>query len=202
MAYSDAYGQVYRIYIVTNSVNGKQYVGITNSLAKRWNKHRNAKGSAPALHEAIKKYGIDSFVFTHFADAFDPESAKSIEVMLIAEHNTLAPNGYNLTSGGDGTLCPSDEVRARMSEAHRGHKQSAETRAKRSESLKKAYAEGRKKSLVGTTWQMSEEGKSKTRAAKLGEKNPMYGKKQSAETKAKKAASMAIAMAKRKAIET
>lgn len=201
MAYSDAYGKVYRIYIVTNTVNGKQYVGITNSLAKRWNRHKNAKGSAPALHAAIKKYGLDAFVFSHIADAFDSEAAKNIEIMLIAEHNTIAPHGYNLTSGGDGTLNPSDEVRQKLSDSHKGKVQSEATKAKRSESLKKAYAEGRRSSNAGIKWSMSEAGKEKIRAAKTGEKNPMYGKKQSPEFVAKRLAAAALARAKRKAVE-
>ena len=201
MAYSDAYGQVYKIYIVTNLVNGKQYVGITNSLSKRWNKHRNAKGSSPALHAAIKKYGLNAFAFSHIADAFDAESAKKIEIMLIAEHNTIAPHGYNLTSGGDGTLNPSDEIRQKMSDSHKGKTQSEFTKAKRSESLKKAYADGRRASSAGTKWSMSDAGKEKIRAAKMGEKNPMYGKKQSPELVAKRVAAVALAKAKRKAIE-
>ena len=201
MAYSDTYGKVYRIYIVTNTVNGKQYVGITNSLAKRWNKHKNAKGSAPALHAAIKKYGLDAFIFSHIADAFDSEAAKKIEIMLIAEHNTIAPHGYNLTSGGDGTLNPSEEVRQKLSASHAGKTQSEETKAKRSASLKKAYAEGRKESNAGKTWKMSEEGKAKIRAAKIGDKNPMFGKKQSPEFVAKRLAAAAVAIAKRKAAE-
>ena len=201
MAYSNTYNQVYKIYIVTNTVNGKQYIGITNSLSKRWNKHKNATGSAPALHAAIKKYGLTAFAFTHIADAFDSEAAKKIEIMLIAEHNTVAPHGYNLTSGGDGTLNPSLETRQKLSVSHKGKIQSEATKAKRSESLKKAYAEGRKTSNLGVTWNQSEEAKQKIKAAKMGEKNPMYGKKQSPEVVAKRAAAFAIAIAKRKAVE-
>ena len=201
MAYSETYGnQVFSIYIVTNSVNGKQYIGITNSLSKRWNKHKNAKGGAPALHASIKKYGLDSFVFTHYADAFDAESAKSIEIMLIAEHNTLAPCGYNLTSGGDGTLEPTEDLRKRLSDSHKGKTQSEETKRKRSESLKKAYAEGRHKGNKGNSFSMSDEAKKKISDAKKGEKNPWYGKKQTPEHIAKRVTAHAIAIAKRKAV--
>ncbi len=93
---------MYAIYIITNILNAKQYVGISKQLAVRWGKHKNAAGSAPALHAAIKKYGLDNFVFTHFADAFNFECAQDIERFLIKERNTMAPNGYNLTVGGEG----------------------------------------------------------------------------------------------------
>jgi len=94
---------MYAIYIITNSLNGMQYVGITNDIDRRWRRHRNAN-DGQFLHRAIKKHGLDAFVFTHYADAFTVESAKAIERMLIEEHNTRAPHGYNLTEGGDGTF--------------------------------------------------------------------------------------------------
>lgn len=193
--------KVYRIYIVTNSINGKQYIGITNNLQKRWNSHKNANGKIPALHKAIKKYGIDLFVFSHIADAFDFECAKTIERLLIFEHNTIAPNGYNLTSGGDGTFNPSNELREKLSLSHQGKIQSEETRKKRSNTLKMLYAQGMKVPSKGKTWKMSEETKEKIRASKIGKNNPMYGKKQSPEIIAKRVAAHAIAIAKRKAVE-
>jgi group I intron endonuclease len=93
---------MYEIYIITNIVNAKQYVGITTNIDLRWRRHKNANEDQ-YIHRAIKKHGLNNFVFTHFATAFDKESAKFIEKLLIIEHNTLAPNGYNLTEGGEGT---------------------------------------------------------------------------------------------------
>ena len=92
------------VYIVTNKANGKQYVGISKNLTARWNTHISANGSAPALHAAIKKYGKDEFIFSHICDAFDFDAACDIERMLIVQHNTKAPNGYNLTDGGEGVV--------------------------------------------------------------------------------------------------
>jgi group I intron endonuclease len=93
---------MYAIYIITNLLNAKQYVGITKDLKKRWGQHKTLNGSAPALHAALKKYGKENFALTHIADAFDSECACAIEQMLIKDHNTLSPNGYNLTLGGEG----------------------------------------------------------------------------------------------------
>lgn len=116
---------MFAIYIITNTVNAKQYVGITNDLDRRWRRHRNAKDDQ-LLHRAILKNGLDAFVFTHFADAFDADAAKSIERMLIAEHNTFAPHGYNLTEGGDGTF---------------GYKHTEESKTQSRESNKKTWAD-------------------------------------------------------------
>lgn len=90
------------LYIVTNACNGKQYVGLTKNLDRRLKQHMSANGSAPALHAAIKKHGADNFVFSHICDAFDFEAACDLERMLIQQHNTKAPCGYNLTDGGEG----------------------------------------------------------------------------------------------------
>lgn len=95
---------VWAIYIITNKSNGKQYIGITSDLKRRWNQHVAVNGSAPALHAAIKKYGKDGFVLTHICDAFDFEFACDLEKFLIQQHNTKAPHGYNLTDGGDGVV--------------------------------------------------------------------------------------------------
>lgn len=95
---------MWAVYIVTNKANGKQYVGISKDLKRRWGEHLSANGSAPALHAAIKKYGADGFVFSHICDAFDFEAACDVERMLIQQHNTKSPNGYNLTDGGEGVI--------------------------------------------------------------------------------------------------
>ena len=48
------------VYLITNTVNGKVYVGQTiNGLSKRWKGHKNdvRNGSQNPLHRAIRKYG-------------------------------------------------------------------------------------------------------------------------------------------------
>lgn len=126
------------IYVITNIVNGKQYIGITNNLKMRWYRHRKANGSSPALHSAILSYGIESFVFTHLMDVFNLEYAREIEQELILSKGTKAPNGYNLTDGGDGSLGvkQTNETRLKKSEAGKKRKHSNETRKKMSESRK------------------------------------------------------------------
>jgi len=93
---------IWSLYIATNACNGKQYVGLTKNLDRRLKEHLSANGSAPAFHAAIKKYGADKFIFSHICDAFDFDAACDLERMLIQQHNTKAPCGYNLTDGGEG----------------------------------------------------------------------------------------------------
>jgi len=89
------------VYVITNTVNGHRYVGITKDLVARWKDHKRSK-EVSCLQRAIKKYGVDAFEFKHIADAFSWENACELERILIKEYNSRAPNGYNLTDGGDG----------------------------------------------------------------------------------------------------
>jgi group I intron endonuclease len=106
------------IYTITNTLNNKSYIGISSDLKRRWREHKNPDGKCTNLHNAIKKYGYNLFVFKHIADAFTWKYACEIEKELIIDFNTKAPNGYNLTLGGDGTL---------------GFKHTAEEKQRRSE---------------------------------------------------------------------
>jgi group I intron endonuclease len=164
----------YAVYIITNIRNGKQYVGVSKHLKRRWARHLRALGETPLLHKAINKYGKDSFVFTHFADAFDKEAAFDIEKMLIEQHNTMYPNGYNLTKGGECGVG-----------AAKGSIVSEETKEKISKSLM-----GNPSPRKGVT--LTDETKKKISESKKGKPSNRPGYKHSKETiekiKAKKIA--------------
>lgn len=123
-------------YKITCLINGKGYIGITKRrLIDRWADHKEAArdGRRPRIYAAMRKYGIENFVIEPLATAFSVDGLFETERVLIVAHNTLIPHGYNMSIGGDGPkgLTHSPESRARMSAAHRGKKQSAETIAKR-----------------------------------------------------------------------
>lgn len=180
---------MHHIYIITNMVNAMQYVGITKDLKSRWKQHKSTNGSSRYLHPAIKKHGIENFVFTHVADAFDLDCAKFIEKLLIKEKNTKVPFGYNLTDGGEGTIgyVFSEESKQKMRDSAKGQERSIESNIKRSITLK-----GNKNSLGKLH---SEETKAKMSVSQKGRKHSEetkqkiskghLGKKQSAETIAK-----------------
>jgi group I intron endonuclease len=57
------------IYVITNDINGKQYVGQTSgSLEKRFKQHINDMNKRSEekrpLYSAMKKYGIEHFYIT------------------------------------------------------------------------------------------------------------------------------------------
>jgi len=146
-------------YITTNIINGKQYVGMHASDDIENDQYL---GSGHAILRAIKKYGRENFKRDILCVSENKEIAHKNEKKLIKEHNTLNPNGYNLSpTGGLGV----------------GGSHSKESLKKMSENRKgiKAWNEGIKH---------SEEAIDKMKAAKAKYK-PWLGRKHTEEQKRK-----------------
>jgi len=94
------------IYKIKNLITNKCYIGETkkSNPLLRWNEHKSKiqkNIGCPALQDAVKKYGIENFTFTVLIICFDEDRYK-YEMDYIKKYNTMAPNGYNLSSGGEG----------------------------------------------------------------------------------------------------
>lgn len=120
--------RVWSIYLVTNSVNGKRYVGQTVKAPEtRFWEHRHAaeKGEGYLLHTAIRKYGVEAFRFQVIETCDSRARANDLERRWIRLCDSRSRNrGYNITSGGDGLpdLPRTPEHCARISEALKGRK--------------------------------------------------------------------------------
>lgn len=98
------------IYCRTNTINGKQYIGQTqNELSRQhhWN-NLNLPYSGNLINNARKKYGLSAFTYSILFE-YETDSKEKLKTVLdfwertyINLYNTKAPNGYNLTDGGDG----------------------------------------------------------------------------------------------------
>lgn len=86
-------------------LNGKGYVGQTVSPVKyRFSAHVSEATNTPeigcvALNHAINRYGAHTIVIT-IVWTGDATLLNAKEVEYIALHNTLVPNGYNISPGG------------------------------------------------------------------------------------------------------
>jgi group I intron endonuclease len=87
------------IYLTTNLVNKKQYVGKQHLED---NKKDTYIGSGYLLHKAVTKYGKENFKKEILEFCETDEILNIQEIFWIKEKNTLQPNGYNLTEGGTG----------------------------------------------------------------------------------------------------
>ena len=93
------------IYLATNRITGKRYVGKTRvSFQRRIWEHKNesANGSDRYFHRALRKYGFDAFVWERLYRGKDENQLVYWECYYIKMLKTKSPNGYNLTDGGDG----------------------------------------------------------------------------------------------------
>ena len=117
----------FQVYLVTNKVNGKKYVGKTSyplSFRRYGHKSAHDRDRGSVLHKAISKYGWDNFDMKTLYECVDEREMNAVERALIAEYNTLLPNGYNVTTGGDGGTgySPTPETVEKIAAQLRGRK--------------------------------------------------------------------------------
>jgi group I intron endonuclease len=140
----------YTIYKITNTTNGKFYIGKHQTL----DLDDSYFGSGKALNAAIKKYGKDSFV-KEILFIFDTEDEMNLkEKELVTEDFVQRSDTYNLGVGGEGGphfkgKSHSEEVKSKIRNSVHGYVFTEEQRKKVSEAQ------------VGK---------------RLGDKNPQFGK--------------------------
>ena len=148
------------IYLVTNLINNKKYVGQSLSLDinTRWQRHkkRDKFSLGRYILAAYNKHGIENFKYQLICVCFDSDCDK-YEDEYIKKYNSLVPNGYNLKEGGNNS------------------KHSPETLKLICEKLKGRVLRP----------PLTDEQRKRMSEIMRGEKNPNYGKKMSEEQKAK-----------------
>lgn len=134
--------KTWTVYMHTNKVNNKVYVGITSQTTNgRWRldgggylrKNKDGSYAQPKFARAIEKYGWDNFDHIVWADGLSHNDACRIEKLLIGIWDSI-DCGYNMTTGGEGTYGisrygednpfygkrHSEEARLKMSKAREG----------------------------------------------------------------------------------
>lgn len=90
--------------MITNLVNGKQYIGQTvNRIEDRFKQHckkSKLNNSKCKLSNAIKKYGKDNFKIELLEDDISSDKIDMKEIKYIEKYKTCE-NGYNTSRGGD-----------------------------------------------------------------------------------------------------
>ncbi len=149
---------VHIVYITTNLVNGKQYVGDHSSD----NLKDGYLGSGTAIKRAIKKFGKKNFN-REILESFDTkEEAFKAQEKYILKFQTLSPIGYNIS--------PKGGMRNNGSHSEKTIQQISKTQKNM------PMQRRRQMSKSHTGLRHSEETKEKQSKSHKGEKNPMFGK--------------------------
>ena len=168
------------IYLTTNLVNGKKYVG----------KHKSSyfdpeyKGSGKLLWRAINKYGWDSFKVEIIkeCDSLEDLNQKEIDEIKLREAVT-SPEYYNMKGGGEGWQASwqSPDFRKMMSDLMSGDNNPAKREEVRSKMRghRPAIA-GKNNPNYGGLSEINKKHLSESMIRNkvfAGERNPMYGKR-------------------------
>lgn len=144
----------YELYLITNNITGKRYVGQTLSeigYLNRFKQHCgdaftewDVKKSRSILHASIRKYGVDAFSVKRLLKEIPEDKIDFYERLWIYKLNTFYKNGmgYNMTLGGQGVhgYKHSDETKKRLSDILKGRSISDETIQKRKETSEKNHS--------------------------------------------------------------
>lgn len=172
----------YFIYLLTNKINEKIYVGQSKDVNQRWRHHKaSVKNNRPTqiVHHAMIKYGLDNFVFEVIAGCKTQEDINWAEEYFINYYDSIN-NGYNLTNGG--CVAPkTEEWKRKVSEKLMGHEVTQETRDKVSKGNTGKIRSDEFKKDVGDFWR----GKERTKEHRENLSKSLTGNKLSEETKQK-----------------
>lgn len=102
------------IYLITNKINGKQYVGKTiRTIKVRFDNH--CRNERQVISKAIKKYGKENFIVQELAITYNKKELKFLEELYISWFETLAPKGYNIMKISGGFEKHSEETKEKLS---------------------------------------------------------------------------------------
>jgi group I intron endonuclease len=98
------------IYKVTNTINGKVYIGQSIDIYSRWNHHKTCCDNEKCheynspFYRALRKYGLDNFTF-EVIERCSVNELDYKEIYYIQKYNSFVQavnsNGYNNAIGGN-----------------------------------------------------------------------------------------------------
>jgi group I intron endonuclease len=149
------------VYMHNNKINNKKYIGQSCNIKERWGSNGAHYQSCPHFWNAIQKYGWDNFEHIILKQDLTSDEANDYEKYYIQKYNTINPDyGYNIVNSGQNGELPY------ISEYLKEKWKDPEYRKKMTE-----LNSGKNSHFYGSS--------------RIGEQNPMWGKKHSEETKKK-----------------
>ena len=147
------------IYLTTNIINGKKYIG-QRVFDERCN-WKTYLGSGKHFKRAVNKYGRENFSREIVSIAYSKEEINLLEIEFIKNHDAVkSEDYYNLSSGGEGGNAGShysEESKLKLSKARKGIKYSEDSKKKMSEAQKgKPKSEEHRKNIAKVQIKLNE----------------------------------------------
>ena len=102
------------VYLLIDGTNDKEYVGqTTKTFEERFKGHFYGD---QYIDRVIRKRGADMFATAILKVCYSQEELNYWEIHFIKSRDTMAPNGYNCTSGGEGGF-PCEETIEKIRES-------------------------------------------------------------------------------------
>ena len=164
----------YLIYQTTNLVNGKIYIGkhITTDIED------NYFGSGNLIRAAINKYGLENFVKTILFELQNEEEMNLLEKTVVTQEFCDREDTYNINVGGDGGWSYVNNIGRNIGFRY-ANLHGLNNRGKKGKPQSE-YQRKRCKEAIALDRKLHPEKYDQT-----GEKNPMFGKHLSVESKKK-----------------
>ena len=155
------------IYMYTNKINGKRYIGQAKDFNKRHKAH--LRGKKQIIDRAINKYGIENFDITILACNIETQDKiNEYEKFFIKRYKTLeTQNGYNIAEGGSNGNPYEGKTQEEIDEIVFKQKETRKINNKPVWNKGLQLSEDHKNKLSETR---------KEKGLAKGENNPMYGK--------------------------
>lgn len=100
------------IYILTNTVNNKQYVGMDSNMPLRFKQHIRGIAKCPLLHDALSTFGLDKWTVQFIPyPGISRKALQAVERWYISKLKTKLPDGYNMREGSNSNSIRKQERR-------------------------------------------------------------------------------------------
>ncbi len=100
------------IYKITNLIDGKVYIGQT-CKENPWDRikvhFRKTSRDISYINRAINHHSKNNFKWEILCSTWNKENLNDLERLFINKYNSMVPNGYNLTTGGDSGFRPTQD---------------------------------------------------------------------------------------------
>ena len=89
------------IYIISNTINDKVYIGQTIDFDRRKTQHlKNYKTLDYNIYLAMRKHGVENFTIEPIYSLLYRDDLNKSEEFFVSEYDSFN-NGYNMSEGGD-----------------------------------------------------------------------------------------------------